>query len=135
MHFRWRHLPNGGLQMFHCYFRCIKAFLIPRRLGQRIICIHKKRGRVRGGEMYKYTAKLKSEFTSIAAIAASRHISDMSAPVQPLVSRASSSTHMSELHGIFFKCIWNIASLSFSSGGPTYSNLSKRPNKNSTIFK
>lgn len=132
MNFRWRHLPNGGLQMFHCYFRSIKAFLIPKRLGQRKICTQKERGL--GGDVY-HTATLKSEFTSIAAIADSRHISDMSAPVQPLVSRASSSMHMSELHGIFFKCMWSIASLSFSSGGPTYSNLSKRPNKNSTIFK
>jgi len=38
--------------------------------------------------------------TSIAATAASRHINDMSAPVQPSVRKASSLRLTSEPHGI-----------------------------------
>ena len=65
--------------------------------------------------------------TSIAATAASRHINDMSAPVQPSVSRASSLRLTSEPHGILRRCMRNISSLSTSFGGPTYSRRSKRP--------
>lgn len=54
-------------------------------------------------------------------------VNDMSALVHPLVTEASSSRQISELHGIFRRWILSIASPSASLRGPTYSNMSKRP--------